>query len=244
MYESTTNSLFFREKEIVLIDNKRCILLVDDEAKMVRALSDLLKSKGYVILQAFDGQQAIDTYFQHNTAIDLVLLDVMMPIYDGFEVLSQIRKNNCLVPVIMLTAREEECDQLRGFKTGSDDYIAKPFSPALLVARIEAVMKRTGKDISREISAKEIRLNIAKRTCTCDNQPIDLTKREFDLLFFFATNQRITFTREQLLNQVWGYDFDGDTRTVDTHIKQLRIKLGEKSEYLKTIHRVGYKFEV
>ena len=227
-----------------MIDNKLCILLVDDEEKMVRALADLLKAKGYTIIQAFDGQQALDMYFERNIEIDLILLDVMMPIYDGFEVLAQIRKNNCIVPVIMLTARDQEYDELMGFKTGSDDYIAKPFSPSLLLARIEALLKRTGKDVNQEVSVAGITLNITQRTCTCDDGNIDLTKREFDLLFFFVTNNVATFSREQLLNQVWGYNFDGDTRTVDTHIKQLRIKLGEKSSYIRTVHRVGYKFEV
>ena len=224
-------------------ENKRCILLADDEVKMVRAISDLLKANGYKVIEAYDGEQAIDKYYEDSTKIDLILLDVMMPKKDGFAVLSELRKASCLVPIIMVTAREEEYDQLKGFNLGSDDYIAKPFSPSLLMARIEAVLKRTGKGSESEISFEELKLNVTSRTCTNDNIEIELTKREFDLLHFFINNKSRIFTREQILNNVWGYEFEGDIRTVDTHIKQIRIKLDTKSAYIKTVHRVGYKFE-
>lgn len=227
-----------------MIDNKRCILIVDDEAKMVRALKDLFKMKSFYVLEAFDGQQALDTYCEYNAQIDLILLDVMMPVLDGFAVLKELRDSSSLTPVIMLTARGEEYDQLKGFKCGADDYIAKPFSLSLLLARVEAVLKRVGKDSSSEISEGTIILNSTKRKAFSENVELDLTKREFDLLFFFMINASITFSREQILNSVWGYEFEGDIRTIDTHIKQLRIKLLGNADYIKTIHRVGYRFEV
>ena len=227
-----------------MFDNKRCVLLVDDEVKMVRALKDLLVSKGFHILVAYNGEQALDEFYKYNTQIDIVLLDVMMPIYNGFEVLAEIRKSSSNVPVIMLTAKGEEYDQLKGFNLGIDDYIVKPILPTLLIARIETILKRVGKDSSYELQAKEITLNISKRTAIFNDKDLELKKREFDLLYFLIINKSIIFTREQLLDNVWGYDFEGDIRTVDTHIKQLRIKLEDKSSYIQTIYRVGYSFEI
>jgi len=227
-----------------MFDNKRCILIADDEVKMVRALKDLLSSKGFHVIDAYDGEQALDNYYKYNTQIDLILLDVMMPIYDGFEVLSDIRKTSLLTPIIMITAKGEEYDELKGFDLGVDDYITKPFLPTLLMARIESLLKRVGKDTSYEITAAEITLNTLKRTALFKNKDLELTKREFDLLYFLIVNKSIIFTREQLLDNVWGYDFDGDIRTVDTHIKQLRIKLDDKSHYIQTVYRVGYSFEI
>lgn len=227
-----------------MIKNKRCLLIVDDEIRMVRALKDFFRAKGFEIIEAYDGEQAINKYYDHNTEIDLILLDVMLPQYSGFEVLKILRKENCMLPIIMLTARGEEYDQLQGFEYGADDYISKPFSHALLLARIEAMLKRVGKDRQSQIEIGGIRIDKNKHKAFLEEQELELTKREFDLLTFFIRNVSVTFTREQLLNSVWGFDFEGDSRTVDTHIKQLRMKLGKKEQFIKTIHRVGYRFEV
>jgi DNA-binding response OmpR family regulator len=172
----------------------------------------------------------------------MILLDVMMPRMDGFEVLKEIREFS-FIPVIMLTAKGEELDQLMGFKKGADDYIPKPFSPSLLLARMEAVFRRVGKNEANELSAGAISLNTLKRLVTVDGKPVELTPKEFDLLFFLLLNQAVTVSREQILDTVWGYEFDGDARTVDTHVKQLRTKIGNYSDYIKTIHKVGYRLE-
>lgn len=227
-----------------MFDEKRCILVVDDDKKIVRGISDLLKASGYEVLTANDGEEAFDCHYENSTKIDLILLDVMMPKVDGYEVLEELRNQQCFVPIILLTAKSEEYDQLKGFKLGADDYIPKPFSPSLLLARIEAVLKRLGKNSDSEILLGELECNLGKRQCKLSGKILELTKREFDLLHFFLLNNGIIFSRDQILIQVWGYDFEGDSRTVDTHIKQLRTKLGEFSTYIKTIHRVGYKFEV
>ena len=227
-----------------MIDGKRCILVCDDEVKMVRAVKDFLNTQDFHILTAFDGQQALELHDKYHPKIDLMLLDVMMPQYSGFEVLESIRLNNSLVPVIMFTARSEEYDQLQGFHLGADDYITKPFSPSLLLARVESVLRRTGKLTTSELTLEGITLNVENRTCLCLDYNVDLKNREFDLLYFLMVNHGQVFTREQLLSSVWGYDFEGDSRTVDTHIKQLRIKLKESSSYITTIHRIGYKFNV
>ncbi len=226
-----------------MIDNKRCVLIVDDEVKMVRAIKDFLRANNFYILEAYNGEQALDIYFKHQTDIDLILLDVMMPETDGFEVLSTLRESGSLVPIVMLTARGEEYDQLKGFDGGADDYIVKPFSPSLLIARVESVLRRVGKGVQDNILKGGIQLNATGHTVSVDGGQLDLTKREFDLLYFFLSNHAITFTRDQILNNVWGYDYEGDIRTVDTHIKQIRLKLGDKGSYIKTVHRVGYKFE-
>ncbi|MFI3170302.1 MAG: response regulator transcription factor [Faecalibacterium sp.] len=222
---------------------KRCVLIVDDETKIVRALKDFLTLKGFAVRTAGDGVQALEEYYANNTEIDLILLDVMMPLRDGFAVLSELRQSGESVPVIMLTAKGQEYDQLRGFENGADDYVQKPFSLSLLHARIEAVLKRAGKADQPEIIKGELKLNAMERTVYENGNLVELTKREFDLLQFFLSNTARVFTREQLLNSVWGYDFFGDIRTVDTHVKQLRIKLKESGLYLKTVHRIGYKFE-
>lgn len=227
-----------------MIDNKRCILIADDEHRMMRAVKDFLVAQNFYIIEAFDGEEALNQYYKYNKNIDLILLDIMMPFYNGIEVLKKLRMEWCLTPVIMLTARGEEYDQVAGFEAGADDYITKPFSPTLLLLRIEAMLKRTGKGIHDELVGGEIMMNLALRTATCNKEKMELTKREFDLLSFFISNKNLIFTREQLLNSVWGFDFDGDCRTVDTHVKQLRIKLGTLSYYIKTVHRIGYKFEV
>ncbi len=226
-----------------MVIDKRCILVVDDEVKIVRALKDFLLLKGFVVRTAHDGVQALEEYYANNTEIDLILLDVMMPLRDGFDVLSDLRQNGVTVPVIMLTAKGQEYDQLKGFQRGADDYVPKPFSLSLLHARIEAVLKRAGKEEQPEIMQGVLKLNTMERTVYDGNTLVELTKREFDLLQFFLSNTSRVFTREQLLNSVWGYDFYGDIRTVDTHVKQLRIKLKHSAECIKTVHRVGYKFE-
>ena len=226
-----------------MIENKICVLIVDDEMKMVKALTDFLTASGYATLQAFDGQNALDVYYDNNSEIDLIILDAMMPKLDGFQVLAELRSGGEIVPVIMLTARSEEYDQLKGFKSGADDYVTKPFSPSLLLARVENLMGRMGKGEVTEITAGGISISVSKRTVHIDGENCDLRRREFDLLHFLMINKSLIFTREQLLDKVWGYAFEGDIRTVDTHIKQLRLKLGDKGTLIKTIHRIGYRFE-
>ncbi|NLU51773.1 MAG: response regulator transcription factor [Clostridiaceae bacterium] len=226
-----------------MVNDKRCILIVDDDIKILRSLKDFLSANNFCVFEATDGKKALDVFYENNTKIDMILLDVMMPNMDGFEVLKEIRKS-FLVPVIMLTARGQEYDQLNGFKTGADDYIPKPFSPSLLLARMEAVFKRIGKSAESILSAGKIRINNLKRIATVDENQITLTPKEFDLLYYFVLNRGLTLTRDQILNSVWGYEFEGDFRTVDTHVKQLRIKLGHCAGYIRTIHRVGYQFEV
>lgn len=229
---------------IYVIDNKRCILVADDEPKMVRALRDFLKANGFYVLEAKDGIEALDVFCENSNIIDIVLLDVMMPQQDGFTTLKLIRESASLVPVILLTAKSEEYDQLTGFSIGADDYIAKPFSPSVLMARIEAVLRRVGKDIREEIIAGKLLLRTTTHAVIISGKELELTRREYDLLHFLVVNCNLTFSREQLLNNVWGCDFEGGSRTVDTHIRQLRNKLGECADYIKTIHCVGYQFEV
>ena len=226
-----------------MFGEKRCVLIVDDDTKILRSLKDFLVSNTFSVLEATGGKKALDIFYDNNTKIDIILLDVMMPVMDGFSVLKEIRQTS-LVPVILLTAKGEEYDQLHGFRQGADDYIPKPFSPSLLLARMEAVFRRVGKNESNELSAGGIRLNTLKRLASVDNIVLELTPKEFDLLCYFLLNQGLTVSREQILDAVWGYDYDGDIRTVDTHIKQLRIKTGNYAHYIKTLHKIGYKFEV
>lgn len=227
-----------------MINENKCVLIADDEPKMVRALSDLFKANGFCVIVSYDGEEALERFYELNTQIDIIILDVMMPKLNGFEVVKEIRQGSSLVPVIMLTARGEEYDQLQGFHCGADDYISKPFSPSLLLARVDAVLRRFGKSNEKEISAGELTINTLARTVMIGSRALDLTRREYELLYFLVINRSMIFTREQLLDSVWGYDYDGSLRTVDTHIKQLRTKLGEYSDYIKTIHCVGYQFEV
>lgn len=225
-----------------MINNKRCILVVDDEIRIVKVLKDFLTANNFYILEAYNGEEALDIFYENNSKIDIILMDIMMPKIDGYEVLSEIRKSS-LIPVIMLTAKGQEYDEIKGFNLGSDDYIVKPFSPTLLLARIEAVLKRIGKSEDNTLTIGPISINSVQRTVKVDNTYLDLTRREFDLLAFLITNKGIALTREQLLNEVWGYDFEGEMRTVDTHIKQLRNKLKDY-DFIKTVHRVGYKFSI
>ena len=226
-----------------MVEDKRCVLIVDDDTKILRSLKDFLVINKFHVLEATDGKKALDSFYDNNSKIDMILLDVMMPIIDGFFVLKEIREYS-MVPIIMLTAKGEEYDQLNGFNKGADDYIPKPFSPSLLLARMEAIFNRIGKTRTTEIFVKGIHLSVKKHLVTIDDTPIELTPKEFELIQFFMLNQSIILTREQILDSVWSYDFDGDLRTIDTHIKQLRMKIGSYSCYIKTVHGIGYKFEV
>lgn len=225
-----------------MIGSKKVILVVDDEPRIVRVLADYLSASGYEVLQAFDGEEALDVFSAHNTEIDLILLDVMMPKMNGMETLDEIRKTS-LVPVIFLTAKGEEYDQVRGFQTGADDYIVKPFSQSVLVLRIEAIMNRMGKSDARLLEVGNLSLNQTSRCVKLGDKNLEMTRREFDLLAFFMLHGGQILSREQLLNGVWGYEFTGELRTVDTHVKQLRSKLGKEAPTIKTVFGVGYRLE-
>ena len=219
------------------------ILVVDDEARMRKLVKDFLSIKGYQVLEAGDGEEAVDLFFQQKD-IALILLDVMMPKMDGWEVVKTIRKYS-QVPIIMLTAKSDERDELLGFELGVDEYISKPFSPKILVARVEAILRRTsGLAADDVIRAGGIEVNKAAHEVTIDGKSIELSYKEFELLTYFMENQGIALSREKILNSVWNYDYFGDARTIDTHVKKLRSKLGAKGDYIKTIWGMGYKFEV
>ena len=223
--------------------DKTKILVVDDESRMRKLVKDFLVRQGYTVLEAADGMEAMD-YFYEDKDIALVILDVMMPKMDGWQVCREIRMHS-KVPIIMLTARSEERDELQGFDLGVDEYISKPFSPKILVARVEAILRRTqGSGNTDEISAGGIVVDKAAHTVMSDGSPVDLSFKEFELLTYFIENQGIALSREKILNNVWNYDYFGDARTIDTHVKKLRSKMGEKGEYIKTIWGMGYKFEV
>ena len=223
--------------------DKTKILVVDDESRMRKLVKDFLVRQGYTVLEAADGMEAMD-YFYADKDIALIILDVMMPRMDGWQVCREIRMHS-KVPIIMLTARSEERDELQGFDLGVDEYISKPFSPKILVARVEAILRRTqGSGNADEISAGGIVVDKAAHTVMSDGSPVDLSFKEFELLTYFIENQGIALSREKILNNVWNYDYFGDARTIDTHVKKLRSKLGDKGEYIKTIWGMGYKFEV
>ena len=223
--------------------DKTKILVVDDESRMRKLVKDFLVRQGYTVLEAADGMEAMD-YFYEDKDIALIILDVMMPKMDGWQVCREIRMHS-KVPIIMLTARSEERDELEGFDLGVDEYISKPFSPKILVARVEAILRRTqGSGNTDEISAGGIMVDKAAHTVMSDGSPVDLSFKEFELLTYFIENQGIALSREKILNNVWNYDYFGDARTIDTHVKKLRSKLGDKGEYIKTIWGMGYKFEV
>lgn len=223
--------------------DKSKILVVDDESRMRKLVKDFLARQGYTVLEAADGMEAMD-YFYADKDIALIILDVMMPRMDGWQVCREIRMHS-KVPIIMLTARSEERDELQGFDLGVDEYISKPFSPKILVARVEAILRRTqGSGNADEISAGGIVVDKAAHTVMSDGSPVDLSFKEFELLTYFMENQGIALSREKILNNVWNYDYFGDARTIDTHVKKLRSKLGDKGEYIKTIWGMGYKFEV
>ena len=218
------------------------IMVVDDEARMRKLVKDFLTVKGFQVVEAENGEQAVDLFFQQKD-IALLILDVMMPKMDGWEVCKTIRQYS-QVPIIMLTARGEERDELQGFKLGVDEYISKPFSPKILVARVEAILRRSKAAISDAEEVGGIRIDKAAHQVTIDGKAVDLSYKEFELLAYFMENQGIALSREKILNNVWNYDYFGDARTIDTHVKKLRSKMGDKGEYIKTIWGMGYKFEV
>ena len=219
------------------------ILIVDDESRMRKLLRDFLEREGYQILEASDGIEAMDMFYADKN-IDLIILDVMMPRMDGWQVCKEVREHS-KVPIMMLTARAEEQNELKGFGLGVDEYVAKPFSPKILVARVGALLKRVKNvDGDAEINAGGIVINKSAHMVTIDGEIIDLSVKEFELLTYFVENQRIALSREKILNNVWNYDYFGDARTIDTHVKKLRSKLGDKGNYIKTIWGMGYKFEV
>ena len=223
------------------MDNK-CILIVDDESRIRKLIKDFLIKEGYKALEAKDGEEALDTYNENSEKIDLILLDVMMPKLDGWSVLRQIRQTS-KVPIIMLTARGEEQDELFGFELGVDEYISKPFSPKLLMARIKAILTRTAKNTEDIKDYDGIVIDAEGRTVSVDGKPIELSLREYELLKYLLDNENVALSREKILNNVWNYDYYGDSRTIDSHIKKIRHKLGKKGRYIKTIRGVGYKFE-
>ena len=223
--------------------DRQKILVVDDENRMRKLVKDFLQRENFEVLEAGDGSEALDVFFAHQD-IALMILDVMMPKMDGWQVCREIRSYS-KVPIIMLTARSDEKDELQGFDLGVDEYISKPFSPKILVARVEAILRRTqGSGNTDEISAGGIVVDKAAHTVMSDGSPVDLSFKEFELLTYFMENQGIALSREKILNNVWNYDYFGDARTIDTHVKKLRSKMGEKGEYIKTIWGMGYKFEV
>ncbi len=219
------------------------VLVVDDESRMRKLVRDFLVKKEFEVLEAGDGAEALDVFFEEKD-IALVILDVMMPKLDGWQVCREIRSYS-QVPIIMLTAKSDERDELLGFELGVDEYISKPFSPKILVARVEAILRRTSGLASEDVlRAGGIEMNKAAHEVTIDGKSVDLSYKEFELLTYFMENQGIALSREKILNSVWNYDYFGDARTIDTHVKKLRSKLGEKGEYIKTIWGMGYKFEV
>ena len=218
------------------------ILIVEDDLDIQDLLRNFLQEVGYEITIASDGMEAIALF--SSAHFDLILLDIMLPKIDGFTVCELIRKQS-QVPIIMLTARGDERDELLGFELGVDEYISKPFSPKILVARVEAILRRTGQSNPDEIlSAGGIVIDKAAHQATVDDKPMDLSFKEFELLTYFLENQGIALSREKILNNVWNYDYFGDARTIDTHVKKLRSKMGDKGEYIKTVWGMGYKFEV
>lgn len=220
----------------------RKILIADDEARMRALVRDYLRMKGFQVLEAENGREALEI-FQREPDIALILLDVMMPEMDGFETLKELRHISD-VPVLMLTARAEEQDELQGFSLGADEYIAKPFSPKVLLARIDAILKRTSAGACDEqLEAAGICLDERAHEVTVDGKKVELSFKEFELLRYFLENQGIALSREKILNHVWNYDYFGDARTIDTHVKKLRAKMGEKGALIRTIWGMGYKFE-
>ena len=223
--------------------SKLKILVVDDESRMLKLVKDFLVKQNYEVLEAGDGSEALDIFFEDKD-IALIILDVMMPKMDGWQVCREIR-NYSKVPIIMLTARTDEQDELQGFQLGVDEYIAKPFSPKILVARVEAILRRTGQTSEEDnLEYGGISIDKAAHVVTVDGKPIDLSFKEFELLTYFMENKGIALSREKILNSVWNYDYFGDARTIDTHVKKLRSKMGDKGDLIKTVWGMGYKFEI
>lgn len=223
--------------------DKLKILVVDDESRMRKLVKDFLTKRDFDVIEAEDGAQALDIFYSDKD-LALIILDVMMPKLDGYQVLKEIRMSSN-IPVIMLTAKSTEYDELQSFDKGADEYVSKPFSPKILVARVEALLRRSniaGPEDKLEIGG--IVVDKAAHIVTVDGKPIDLSYKEFELLTYFMENQSLALSREKILNNVWNYDYFGDARTIDTHVKKLRSKMGDKGEYIKTIWGMGYKFEV
>ena len=219
------------------------VLVVDDESRMRKLIKDFLSQKQYKILEAGDGEEALKVFEENQNSINLILLDVMMPKLDGWSVLRQIRQTS-KVPIVMLTARGEEQDELFGFELGVDEYISKPFSPKILVARVEAILKRVYGDTKQLKDYDGIVIDQEGRTVKVDGKPIDLSLREYELLKYLLDNENIALSRDKILNNVWNYDYYGDSRTIDSHIKKIRHKLGKKGKYIETVRGIGYKFEI
>ncbi|SHN04844.1 DNA-binding response regulator, OmpR family, contains REC and winged-helix (wHTH) domain [Anaerosporobacter mobilis DSM 15930] len=217
------------------------ILVVDDESRMRKLVGDFLTKKGYEVIEAENGEQAVDLFFQ-NKNIALIILDVMMPKMDGWQVCREIRQYS-KVPIIMLTAKSDEKDELLGFELGVDEYISKPFSPKILVARVEAILRRANV-VEDVLSVGGISLDLEAHQVKIDGESVELSYKEFELLTYFVKNKGVALSREKILNNVWNYDYFGDARTIDTHVKKLRSKLGDKGDYIKTIWGMGYKLEV
>lgn len=218
------------------------ILVVDDESRMRKLVRDFLVKQDFEVIEAGDGEDALNQFYAQKD-IALIILDVMMPKINGWEVCREIRETS-KVPIIMLTAKGEESDELQGFNIGADEYISKPFSPKILVARVEAILRRTGMKEEEDLEIGGIRIDRLGHQVTVDGAQLELSYKEFELLTYFIENKGIALSREKILNHVWNYDYFGDARTIDTHVKKLRNKLGAKGEYIKTIWGMGYKFEV
>lgn len=219
------------------------ILIVDDEQRMRKLVRDYMIREGYRVLEAADGRQALEIFNDEGNSISLVILDVMMPEMDGWQVCTQIRKTS-RVPIIMLTAKSDERDELRGFELGVDEYVTKPFSPRTLSARVNAILRRTmGTAAEKTLEAGGIMMDKSAHIVTIEGNPVDLSFKEFELLQYFMENNGIALSRERILNSVWNYDYYGDARTIDTHVKKLRSKLGDKAALIKTVWGIGYKFE-
>ena len=223
--------------------NNVTVLVVDDESRMRKLIKDFLVQKEFQVLEAEDGEKALEVYHENQKEIGLILLDVMMPKLDGWSVLRQIRQES-KVPIIMLTARGEEQDELFGFELGVDEYISKPFSPKILVARVEAILNRTRGNKNEVKDYGGIEIDVDGRTVKVDGKEIEMSLREYELLKYLVDNQGIALSRDKILNNVWNYDYYGDSRTIDSHIKKIRHKLGKKGKYIETMRGVGYKFEI
>ena len=223
--------------------NDVTVLIVDDESRMRKLIKDFLMQKNYKILEAGDGEEALKVFEENQNKISVILLDVMMPKLDGWSVLRQIRQTS-KVPIIMLTARGEEQDELFGCELGVDEYISKPFSPKILVARVEALLKRTKPEEKEIEDYGGITINSKGRTVTVDGKQVEMSLREYELLKYLVDNKGIALSRDKILNNVWNYDYYGDSRTIDSHIKKIRHKLGKKGKYIQTIRGIGYKFEI
>ncbi len=224
--------------------NDITILVVDDESRIRKLIKDFLRQENYTVLEAEDGEDALNVFEQNKNKIDLIILDVMMPKFDGWSVLRKIRQDNTQIPIIMLTARAEEQDELFGFELGVDEYITKPFSPKILVARVNTVLKRTTKKSKTVQDIGGIVIDPEGRTVTVDGKELELSLREYELLKYLLDNENIALSRNNILSKVWNYEYYGDSRTIDSHIKKIRHKLGKKGKYIQTIRGVGYKFQI